>query len=1028
MITPKPRVLEFMYQKNLSKYIREKVCALDEWKYTKGRYVGRGKHDMQAESTVIHLGDCWSTGYDEAHIFEKSVTIPADFTGSELRLELNIGGESLVTVNGRILGSVTTGNPSKHREAIMLAGFKAGDRLDIHIESGVNSGDFCNAAMDGAKSEKYTFAKAEIVQIDTVCEGYCFDLEVAFDAIQHIKDEHIKSSVYRIIDDSLHMVDFDFEQERVHKSIAEASEYFKNELAKINYAPQSEVIFTGHSHIDVAWLWRIQESVRKSERTFSNVMSLMDKYPNMTFAQSQAVLYDMMKQHCPEVFERIKEKVKNGQWDIVGNVWVEADTNIASGEALIRQLLYGREFFLREFGVVSDTYWLPDCFGFSWALPQIIKRSGMKNFLTSKLNNNDTNRFPHTLFRWKGNNGDEILAYLQRASYNGEYSLNDIENAESSDEASIVPLTMAMYGHGDGGGGPTYPMLERSKRLGNYPGLPKTRIDHVDEFFREVGEYADELPVWNDEMYYENHRGTYTSQAFVKKYNRMNEYLLSRDEMLSVFAGCETGLEYPREELEDCWRTLLTNQFHDILPGSSIHEVYDDCREEYAALTKRTLAMRDGALASLNGQVSCDNDSIIVWNLTSMRQHCPVTAEVPCGGLCPIGSDGKPLPCHTSEKNGKYYLTFTPDYLPAMGYKTFALVKAECGTPSVTATKSLLENALLRVTLDSNGTITGVFDKVNDREAIDGRGNILTVSQDKCVHETAWNLEENYKKKMWELDTADSIEVIESNSQRGVIRTVHRFNKSTVTQDIILNADDSVIYFDTSVDWHETDKVLKAGFDLAVLNTEASFEIAHGAITRPTHRNNSFDRAKFEVCGHKWADLSETDYGVSLLNDCKYGYDVLDSHLRITLMRAPTCPDRTGDHGTNTFIYALYPHAGSWQQAQTVAKALALNIAPLAAFSSQNKGKLGSEKSFASLDCDNVIIEAIKPAQDSRGYIVRVVETQRRRGKVKLSLALPANNARETNLMEVDEAAAELENGVLSFYIKPFEVKTFRLY
>ncbi len=1026
MITPKPRVLEFMYEKYLPDYLHEKTLSLDEWSYTKGLYASEGEYRMEDSSTVIRLGDRWQSGYDEANIFQKTTEIPADFTGSELRLELNVGGESLVTINGFVMGSATCGNPRKHRETIMLGGFKAGDKLDIRIEAGVNSGDFCGAAMAGAKSTEYTFAKAEIVQVDTVCEGYCFDLALAFDALKHIKDEHICAAIYRAIDDSLHMVDFDFEPERVRKTIGEAAEYFHGELSKIKYLPQSKVIFTGHSHIDVAWLWRLQESVRKSARTFSNVTSLMDKYPEMTFAQSQAVLYDMTKKYYPDVYERVKEKVKNGQWDIVGNVWVEADTNIASGEALIRQLLYGREFFMTEFGKASDTYWLPDCFGFSWALPQIIKRSGMKNFLTSKLNNNDTNRFPHTLFRWKGNNGDEILAYLQRASYNGEYDLGDIENAETSDEKNIVNTTMAMYGHGDGGGGPTYPMLERGKRLKNYPGLPQTEIGHVDEFFSTVANQSDELPVWNGEMYYENHRGTYTSQAFVKKYNRLNEYLLSRGEMLSLFALNDSGAEYPKNEIEDCWKTLLVNQFHDILPGSSIHEVYIDCHRDYEALTKRTQAVRDSAIAKLNKNVKCRGASVIVWNLTSLEQKSPVTVKVPSANLRPLDSKGEALPCRVCENNGEFIMTFTPDSLPPMGYKAFRLADAPNAAKCVTANKALLENSRLRVELDQNGIITSVYDKTNDREALDGRGNILTISQDKCVHETAWNLEINYQKKMWELTEADSIEVIEASPQRGVIRIVRSFNKSKITQDVILNADDDAVYFDTTVDWQETDKVLKSGFDVAVINTEASYEIAHGAIRRPTHRNNSFDRAMFEVCGHKWADLSESGYGVSLMNNCKYGYDILDSHMRITLMRAPTCPDPVGDHGVNSFIYAFYPHKNSWQDAETVRKALSLNIPPLAYYCAEQNGD-ACEKSFASVDCNNVIIEAIKPAQDGRGIIVRVVETQQRRGKVNIALNLSAAKAIETNLMEVDESNADFDGGVLSFNIKPFEVKTFRL-
>lgn len=1028
MVTPKIDVLKYMYRKYLPRYFYFAKLPIDCWQHTKGVHSGYGEYTMDDSFRgEMHLGDRWFAAYESADFFSTEVTLPAEFEGRDVRLMFNIGGEALIKVNGETVGSVTCGG--QHREEILLnKQFKAGDVLKIDIEATVNSGDFCDEAMEGVKRKEYTFAKAEAVAVDTVVEGYWYDLEVAFEALTYIKDDYIYAAVYKAIDDSLHMVDFDFEDERVRRTVGEAAEKFHEMLAEINYIPQSEITFTSHSHIDVAWLWRIRESVRKGARTFSNNMSLMDRYPEMTFAQSQAVLYDMMKRHNPEVYEKIKEKVKNGQWDIVGNVWVEADTNIASGEALIRQLLYGREFFMTEFGKCSDTYWLPDCFGFSWALPQIISRSGMKYFLTSKLNNNDTNRFPHTLFRWKGNNGAEIMAYLQRAEYNGEYNINDIRRAETNDERGIVNSTMAMFGHGDGGGGAKSEMLERGRRYASFPGLPKTKIGHVDEFFAGLEPKRNDLPVWNNEMYYENHRGTYTSQAFVKKNNRRNEYYLSRGEMASVFAKTLLGMAYPKEKLEEYWKIMLTNQFHDILPGSSIHEVYIDAKEDYAALTKGTTGILNGALGAINAALDIEGDAVTVWNLTSLEQKCPVNVVVPEAGFAALGADGSVLPSCTSEKDGKLVLTFTPDSLPPMGCRVFKLAKAECSAPAVKAEKQLLENEKLRVVFDGKGNIVSIYDKVNSRETLDGLGNLLSISQDKCVHETAWNLEINYQKKMWELTDADSVEVVESNSQRGIIRTVHTFNKSKITQDIILNAGSDELVFDTTVDWWETDKVLKSAFDVAVLNTFASYEIAHGAITRPTHFNTCYDAAQFECCAHKWADLSEGDYGVSILNDCKYGYDIHDSKMRITLMRSSTCPDRTADHGINTFTYVYYPHKFSWQQADTVRKALALNVVPIANYTQGNAGTVTSVPSFVELSCGNVIVEAIKQAQDGNGLILRVVETSRFRGPVTVRWNLPGTKVVETNLMEQDETDVAFNDGSFTFDIKPFDVRTFRIF
>ena len=392
MLTPKIGVLKDMYNQ-LRKYCALYRADLAQWSHEQGMYEA-GVYTMQPDVGTINLGDHWSTGYDEAHFFRTSFTVPAEMAGKELRLEFFIGGEALVKVNGKFCGSVSSSKYAPERGTIILGDtFNEGDILNIELEGAVNSMEFCDPAMDGAKSMEYTFSTAYVWTPDEACEGYWYDLEVAFQALEFIKDEHIKSLVYKAIDDSLHVVDYDFDEAEVRASIAQARKVYGEQLGKIPWSATSRVIFTGHSHIDVAWLWRVQESIRKSARTFSNVVTLMDKYPEMTFGQSQAVLYQMTKDHYPELYEKIKEKVANGQWDICGNVWVEADTNVASGEALIRQVLYGTEFFEKEFGKVSKTYWLPDCFGFTWALPQIINRCGMTNFITSKLSYNDPIKF-----------------------------------------------------------------------------------------------------------------------------------------------------------------------------------------------------------------------------------------------------------------------------------------------------------------------------------------------------------------------------------------------------------------------------------------------------------------------------------------------------------------------------------------------------------------------------------------------------------------------------------------------------------
>lgn len=1016
MQTLKLSVLKDMYFQ-LPKYAVIAKVNIGEWEYTRGEFLGEEgyKYDADFKST-IKTGDRWFPTYDSAHFFKASVTVPEEMDGLPLHARFKVGGEALVKCNGVHMAGCTSRLTLPDRADFELGVHKAGEVLNFEIEATVDSMEFCDPAMDGAEYQVCDFGETSIFVTDAECEGYIFDLEVAFDALDYISDEHIKSRVYSAIDDSLHIVDYDFEPNEVRKSVRRAREHYLKMISDIKWSAQSRVMLTGHSHIDVAWLWRVQESIRKSARTFSNVTNLMDHYPEMTFGQSEAVLYDMMKRHYPDIYEKMKKKIADGQWDICGNVWVEADTNITSGESLIRQVLYGTEFFKKEFGKVSKTYWLPDCFGFTAALPQIIKGCGMENFITSKLSFNDTTKFPYHMFMWQGNNGDKVYAHLMLPSYNCNFKVGEIMTADREcNDKNILDTSMSMYGFGDGGGGPTRNMLERGRRLRSFPGLPKTEIGHIDDFFMTYHGKENDLPVWNGEMYYENHRGTFTSQAFVKKNNRKGEIGITRAEMLSSFAEIKNGKEYPKERLEAAWRTLMTNQFHDILPGSSIHQVFEDCRKTYAEMNDIRSDLTDEALSSLT---QYKEDSVIVYNLSSFAHTGPVTVKGVPEGKYPANSDGKVL--RSVNKNGE--LIFLPEEIAPMSCKVFSLVTEQPTFDCVKAGKTELSNGIITAALDENAILTSV--RLGDREALDGRGNILTVSLDKCCHETAWNLELNYTKKMWELKDAESVEVLESNPLRGVIRVKRRFNKSLIMQDIILYAGLDYIIFDTTVDWHETDKVLKAGFDVSVIDTDATYDIAHGTVKRPTHWNTPYDKTRFEVAAHKWADLSEGGFGCSILNDCKYGYDIHDSHMRITLMRAPTCPDRTGDHGINTFKYAFLPHFSDWRS-RTVEAANDFNIdCPTVYNGGMSERK---EERFIETSGGEVVIDAFKKAQDGRGYILRLVEATQSRGSVTVKFGFDISSVVECNMIEEDKNTVPHSDNSFTFSTKPFEVKTYRI-
>ena len=1026
MHTLNPRVLHNQI-KQIEPYAVTDRLVIGRWRSYTGMHVSPNNIVLDDKPPVtLGLGDRWNVGYDETRYFEAEITVPSNFEGKKVYLSIDFGGEALVRINGEIVGAVSSRENSGwvHRTEILFKdGVKTGEKLGIQIEGTVDCAGFCNNAMAGEKYMEYRMKKAELIAVDKLTESYWFDISTAWDAYENCEDQYVKSRLFNAMDDSVHQLDFDFGGEAFIASVPKAVNVLWGEIEKIEYSTPGEVIMAGHSHLDVAWLWTVREITRKTARTFANNLALMDNYPDFKFTQSQAVLYDFMKKHYPDIFERVKEKVKNGQWEIVGNAWVEADTNIASGEALVRQLLYGREFFMKEFGVSSDIYWLPDCFGFTWALPQIIKRSGMKYFMTSKLFYNDTNEFPHSVFRWRSHSGDEILAYLCKQPYQSEYNAEYVTSLRKNNrQNSIVDVSCGMFGYGDGGGGCTYKQVETGKRIEKLPGMPKTTNGKVADFFKAIDGDFDKLPVYDGELYYENHRGTFTSQAFIKENNRRGEFMMRNAEILNVFGG----KEYPAEKMEEAWKILLINQFHDILPGTSIHEAMENTREEYAQL--RQLGgelVRMGKDGILN-KVSVKDDSVLVWNMLTWQTKGIVKAEIPYMAKGIKNSDGKLLTSKVYEENGKYYIEFLADPVPAFGYGVFTLCDETAEVENVKVTKNTIENKYLKVVLDDNGLIDEVTDKTTGRQILTGKGNLMTISHDKPIHESAWNMEFDYQMKFWELRDAESVEVVEASPLRGAVRVVRKFHESTITQDIILEKDKPTLDFDTTVDWHEREKVLKAEFPVDIRNRNASCEIAHGAAEYPTHYNTCYDQAKFEFCAHKWADLSEGGYGASIINDCKYGYNVHDNMMKITLLRGPICPDPMGDLGMHHFRYSFYPHAGTWRDADTVRLGFEENVRLEGEFIGGTGGN-DVGHTYAKIEGESVILDAVKPAQDGRGYIVRMYESETRHCTVKASFELEYSKVIECNLMECDEQEIDCENGEFTFKMKPHEVKTFRL-
>lgn len=1053
--------------KMLEPLIYRKIHFIDAWETKELHYVEPLRYEPIDESwSPIHMGDHWRATYDRTRLFRTRITLPEAFSGQQALLVLNLGGEGLVRINGEIISAVTSYvgknylTPHLRSRVYIPEKYRPGDALDIEVETCLNFLEFSYAATLKAQEQfaEYTLQTAFLAVADASLESYYFDLRCAVEAmdtfanpldtlansnarildptVQKIMDSlngdsYMHKKLFQVIMDSVSLLDLEFDDVRLLASVPAAAKALSDGLKAIPHKATAMVKFVGQAHIDTAWLWPLKESVRKCGKTFSNTLALMEKYPEYIFAFSQPQLFAYTEEFYPELFEKVVQRVKEGRIELVGNAWVEMDTNVPSGEALVRQLLYGRQYYLDKFGKASRVFWMPDVFGYTWALPQIMKRSGVDYFFTSKLGNNDTNRFPHSLFLWQGVDGTQILSYLQRLGYNGELGAEALAKIyKLFDQKDVCDAALMTIGYGDGGGGPSYQMLENAQRLKDFPGLPQSEFATSESFFEEAEKVQETLPVWNDEMYYEFHRGTYTSQANTKKNNRKGELLLRRTEIACSMASELLGKAYPAKAIGDLWKKLLTNQFHDILPGSSIHQVYEDCDAIYRDMFRGANTIYDEAISSLNTALGIRSDQIAVWNFLGWNLTGSVCARIP-GRYTALKDDTDALIHASAFFDGvDTQFRFEAADVPALGVRVYTACVDPCKTPALSASVRCLENAHLKLTLDENGNIASLWDKHACREVFTGEqpSNRLLIFEDIPHRESAWNIDVEYMNRCWPLDKAESVELVENTPVRAVVRTVRRFNLSTITQDIILARDARRIDFETHVDWRETERMLKAAFYADVLSPKATYEIQFGAIERPTHWNTSYDKARFEVCGHKWADLSEGLYGVSLLNDCKYGYDVKDHCMRLTLLRSPNYPDPVGDKGEHDFVYSVYPHSGDWRTGDTVREAYALNV-PLMAETASTAAAASLESfSFAQIDRPNVIVDTVKGAEDGEGLIVRVYESQGARCHAQLSFAFDLAEVRECNLMECDEQTISVDKNRFDFYIKPYEIKTFRIF
>lgn len=1038
----------------LKKLMVVQKFQLDDWKVKEGFFLRPEEADLAEEdwepfdSRLMH----WY-GPDRHYWFRTVFTIPEEYDGKGLWLRIRTQIEEwddaknpqfLVFLNGEVV----QGADMNHREVLLSEAATAGETVTVDLQ-----------AYSGTLHPEFRLM-ADVEEVSEPVKDLYYDIQVPLWAMDRMDQEGKTAiDILTVLNDTISLLDLrDVYSDDFYRSVEAARAYIAKALYE-DLAGDDTVIATciGHTHIDVAWWWTVAQSREKAARSFATVLELMDEYPEYRFMSSQPVLYTFVKERYPELYEEIKRRAAEGRWEPEGGMWLEADCNLTSGESLVRQFLYGKQFFQEEFGVDSRVLWLPDVFGYSGALPQIMKKCGIDYFMTTKLSWNQFNKVPDDTLLWEGIDGTKVLTHLISTlgvgqsvdrfftTYNGILHPDAImggwqryQNKEMNHDILVA------FGYGDGGGGPTREMLETGRRMEKgIRGIPKVRQESSLTYFTELSERVKDsrrLHTWTGEFYFEYHRGTYTSMARNKRSNRKSELLLMDLELLAVLAE-KRGAAYPAEDLERLWKMVLLNQFHDILPGSSIKEVYEVTKREYEQVAEeggRLLKERKEAVAGAG-------DGVTVFNtLGFTRRSLTVLPD----GVTSLTDKGEALP---SQEIGGLRYSLTGE-IPSKGYSVYGAVREADGGTADEAAGGVVENSaaescgdtpfsvlktvdgfvittpFAKVDMAADGSFTSLLDLSENRQVWKAgeAGNRLRIYEDKPIYYDNWDIDVFYTEKYWDLDEPASIAVTSVGPLCLQITVNRSFMHSRMTQDIRFYAHSPRIDFNTWVDWKEHQYLLKAGFPVDVHTDEAAFDIQFGNVVRKTHTNTSWDRARFESCGHKWMDVSESGYGVSLLNDCKYGHSVREGCIELTLIKSGIEPNPDTDNEEHVFTYSLYPHQGTWREADTQKEAADLNQ-PLSAV---NGGIPGESYGFAGVKGDSVVLETVKRSEDGDGIILRLYESRNKRVNAKVSLSCAPVTVTECNLLEepVDEAGGlMIDQDGFSFVIKPYEIKTYKV-
>ncbi|MGX8909501.1 alpha-mannosidase [Streptomyces netropsis] len=958
---------------------------------------------LAAGREPIEVGAPWGPPWGTSW-FTVAGTVPEEWAGRTVEALLDLGfdenmpGFQCEGLVYRPDGSPVKGLNPRNQWVRIGESVAGGEEVLLHIEASSNPvimdyhpfvptelGDRLTA--DDAP--RYRLARMDLAVLDRVVWELVQDLEVLGELMAELSvDSPRRWEILRAVERALDAVDL----QDVGGSAERAREQLTDVLSAPAHASAHRISAVGHAHIDSAWLWPLRETVRKVARTTANMTALLEDEPDFVYAMSQAQQFAWIKEHRPEVYARVKKAVAEGRFVPVGGMWVESDTNMPGSEALARQFVHGKRFFLEEFGIETEEVWLPDTFGYSAALPQLVRLAGAKWFLTQKISWSQTNKFPHHTFWWEGLDGTRVFTHFPPIdTYNSRLSGQEVAHAvRNFQEKGGATRSLAPTGWGDGGGGTTREMVARAKRLADLEGSARVVFERPSAFFEKAHAEYGHAPVWVGELYLELHRATLTSQAQTKQGNRRSEHLLREAELWAATAAVRAGFRYPYEALDRLWKTVLLHQFHDILPGTSIAWVHREAAATYRAVTAELESIVGDALAALAGDAPAGGT--VVFNAAPHGRG----GAVAHGGALVGSPDGDPDPA----------------------------------PPSVRAREGggfTLDNGLLRVEVDGRGLVVSVYDPEADRETIapGAPANLLQLHPDLPNMWDAWDVDHFYRNTVTDLTDVESVEP----TDEGAVRVVRAFGSSRVEQVLSLPPGVRRLDIETEVDWHETEKFLKAAFPIDLHADRTAAETQFGHLYRPTHTNTSWDAAKFEACAHRFVHLEEPGWGVAVVNDSTYGYDVTravreadtgtTTTLRLSLLRAPRFPDPRTDQGIHRFRYALVPGASL---GDAVREGYRINLPER-----RVPGSAGVEP-LVSVSDDAVVISAIKLADDGSGdVVVRLYESLGGRTRARVTAGFPTASVSVCDLLERPVAAATTDGDIVVLSLRPFEIVTLRL-